>query len=211
MILKNKYNQMVEKIEVSSEMSERILKNISETEFNKKITTQKKERKLSRILSVAACFVILLIGSAVIPKFINPTQDQSTQVVPNIVEYQSLEELSSELEFELFIPSQLELQMMETKYMLYLNELAEITYFNDTNTIIYRMAKGNDDISGDYNVYDNSKECETDIGTIMLKGNDDGYNLAIWSNNDFSYAISSSKPLSEDEFLKIILSVKWEI
>lgn len=199
---------MVEKITVTPEMSERILKSLSEINFEKEQPNAKKTTPISRFLSVAACFVVLVFGVTLSPQIFNSVIEPPVQIIPDITEYETLEELSAIVVYPLLVPSVLPKDMKETSYFYFWKSIAEITYSNESNVIVYRMAKGKDDISGDYNKYSSVKEYETGNGTITLQGNESGYNLAVWKNDNFSFSLSSVKPLTEDEFLQIALSVR---
>ena len=197
---------MVDKIEVTPEMHERILKNISEIDFSEPIIKTKSIIRFKKILVLAACFVVLLISTFMIPKIINP--EPPIQVVPDIVEYQSLDELSSALGFEVTVPTRLPFEAAQITYFACWKEFAEITYSNDNNTIVFRMAKGKDDVSGDFNQYEDVKEYQTDAGSMTLKGKNNAYTLATWIDDDFSFSISTIQPLSEEEMINMISSVK---
>lgn len=42
---------------------------------------------------------------------------------------------------------------------------------------------------------------------VLLKGNADKFNTAIWSDDVFTYSITAAGGLSKEEILKIIVSV----
>lgn len=208
MILKNKYNEIMEKIEVTPEMSERILKNISETDTEIQLSETVHLKKYKKILSIAACFVILLAGSFVLPKIINSTTKPPIQEIPDIKICKSESELSSVVGFDVLELNYLPFNFTQKEFKAYWKELAEVIYQNENNTVIFRMGQGSEDVSGDYNEYNEVKDIQMDFGTITLKGNKGVYNLAIWSQNDMSYSIQTNEPLSEKLILKIVLSFK---
>jgi hypothetical protein len=204
MTLQNKYNKMAERIVVTPEMSERILKNISQYDFAKDNTKPKKTMPFIKVLSVAACFLVLIGGAVFLRDMIKPP----VQVVPDIVEYENLAELSANIDFALTVPTEQLQDMKEISFVCIFKAIAEITYTDGNNTIRYRMAKGDGDISGDYTEYKDVKEYQGDKRTITLKGDETGFHLAIWTNEEFSFALSSERPLSESQILKIALSVR---
>jgi hypothetical protein len=202
--LQNKYNQMAERIVVTPEMSERILKNISQFDFAKDGTKHRKTIPFIKMLSVAACFLVLIGGVVFLRDMIKPP----VQVVPDIVEYENLAELSANIDFALTVPTELLQDMKGISFVYISKAIAEITYTDGNNTIRYRMAKGDEDISGDYTEYKNVKEYQGNERTITINGNEAGFHLAIWTNEEFSFALFSERPLSESQILKIALSVR---
>lgn len=207
MTLKNKYDEIMEKVEVTPEMSERILKNISEIDIKKQSSKTLYFKNHKRILSIAACFVVLLAGAFIFPKIMNSAIPPLIQEIPDIKACKSVSELSSVLGFEVSEPNYLPFDFTQKAYNAYWKEVAEITYTNENNIVTFRMAQGSKDISGDYNEYNEVKDFQMDFGTITLKGNDGAYNLAIWSHNDMSYSIETIEPIFEDLILNIARSV----
>lgn len=73
----------------------------------------------------------------------------------------------------------------------------------DVQTLI-RKAPGEEDISGDYNVYDTMTEKTAGKISVTLKGDGDGYVLALWTADGYSYALSLENPVTEEELLEIL-------
>lgn len=72
------------------------------------------------------------------------------------------------------------------------DDMVQIIYENGENQLVFRQAKGSDDISGDSTEY---KENSTlTIGTLKVttKGNGGKINLATWVNGEYSFAISAN-------------------
>lgn len=70
------------------------------------------------------------------------------------------------------------------------------------------MVSGNEEISGDYNEYEEIKTCTLDSNRIILKGNNGLYNVAIWKYDNFSYALQLEMVMSEKDLNFIIESIK---
>lgn len=69
------------------------------------------------------------------------------------------------------------------------NDMVQVFYENGENEILIRKAKGNQDISGNYNEYKESKIITVDSVTVSTRGNDGKVNLSTWINGEFSFAI----------------------
>ena len=91
-----------------------------------------------------------------------------------------------------------------TEYVSYWDNLAEIQYFGDTDSLCYRKSPGTEDNSGDFTVYAQEETLEIYGNAVTLKGNDGAYSLAIWTDGSYAYSISVTNPLSEDAFRTLI-------
>lgn len=88
------------------------------------------------------------------------------------------------------------------------NELIQVTYVDDSEKrISFRAGRGNEYVSGDYNIYEFKNTCDLNGTTIKLEGNSDkSVNLAKWTKDDISYSISSNEGMDESEILNMIES-----
>lgn len=171
--------------------------------------------KMYRYLATAAC-LILIITSGIFYRHHQPntttpdTQNPDEFVLSgnSIQELNSLEDLSNAVGFDIKTPQYLPFTPSGTNYLSYFGDMAEINYSNTASTASFRMAVGDDDISGDYNEYDNVKIAKITGITVTLKGNTDGYSLAIWQSDGYTYALSLSEEVSENEWVKILESIQ---
>lgn len=88
------------------------------------------------------------------------------------------------------------------EYRAIKDEMVEIIYKDSTNPdedIRVRKAKGNLDISGDYNSYLTNKIVNDAGIQILLRGEDDKYHAATWTSGDYSYAIDSKAGITENK------------
>jgi len=72
-------------------------------------------------------------------------------------------------------------------------DLVQIIYKNGENEIIFRQAKKGkeiQDISGDYNVYDEKNTIMIDDLEVVIKGNGGMVSNALWTNGDFIFSIT---------------------
>lgn len=84
--------------------------------------------------------------------------DNNAVQIPNpLVEYKTVDEAKNTLSFDApvptFVPDGYKIDYVGT----IAGETLQIFYKNGKNEIVFRAAKGSDDISGDYNVYKNTK------------------------------------------------------
>lgn len=208
MTLDNKYDEVMEHIEVTPEMRSRILSNINNMDF-----AEKKQAKIvrfptaKRFAALAACLAIMLVGALTLPNLRNISQEPPVIGNNDIVEVSSVEELSETVGFDVVEPGNLPFEPESVVYTAYWTEMAEITYSNDEKTAVFRKGIGSDDVSGDYNSYElTSKISLNDIKTT-LKGNGETYTLAIWTDGEFAYSLSLSEGIGETGWIEMLQTI----
>lgn len=200
-----KYDEIMEKVEVTDEMRERILSDISEksSKRKKKIILLPNWRYLS---TLAACVAIVLICVTVLPGIIDTKQSNEDNVAMEneIIECQDIAELSQYAGFKMYEITDIPFDVAEHTYTWWFDEIAQIEYVGNNNTITYRVAHSEDDISGDYSTYTQTREEMVHNNKVTMKGNEDKVYVAIWQDGEYSYAICSSNGISYSEMNAII-------
>ena len=207
--MKKSYEKIMERVVVTDEMKTRILDRIQSESFETSSAPKVVPfQKYKRFASLAACFAILIVGVWSAARLTAPVEeappDSGVQVVPDMVEASSAEELSELVGFEVGDIQGLPFEPTETVYTAYWGEMAEIRYRSDTAEAVFRKSAGTEDISGDFNTYDTVQELTAGDITATLKGNSGIYMLAIWSKDGFSYSLSISSGAAEETWGGII-------
>ena len=185
-----KYDEVMEKLEVTPEMRARILQNV-ETQMAEPC---KKPNRLRRFAALAACLAILLVGAAALPKLISsPAPEESETTIANgMVEVASKEELSEAVGFPVKSAQSLPFFPQSIYYTYYWGEMAQIDYANGGSTACFRQSLGEEDNSGDWSEYPAQKSLTVNGCAVTLKGEADSYTLAIWQDGTYSYSLSLS-------------------
>ena len=185
-----KYDEVMEKLEVTPEMRARILQNV-ETQMAE---PRKKPNRLRRFAALAACLAVLLVGAMALPKFISsPVPEESETMVANgMVEVTSKEELSEAVGFPVKSAQSLPFFPQSIYYTSYWGEMAQIDYENGGSTACFRQSLGEEDNSGDWNEYPVKESFTVNGCAVTLKGERDSYTLGIWSDGTYSYSLSLS-------------------
>ena len=185
-----KYDEVMEKLEVTPEMRARILQNV-ETQMAE---PRKKPNRIRRFAALAACLAILLVGAAALPKLISsPTPEESETTIANgMVEVASKEELSEAVGFPVKSAQSLPFFPQSIYYTSYLGEMAQIDYENGGSMACFRQSLGEEDNSGDWSEYPAQKSLTVNGCAVTLKGEADSYTLAIWRDGTYSYSLSLS-------------------
>lgn len=188
-----KYDEIMDRIEVTPEMRQRVLRNLDRAMTQKK----KKLTVLRQLASLAACLAIILCcWYAWKPR----QQEQGVQAVPQIENVESLQALSQKTGVPMEELTGIPFEVVKTEYVSYWEELAEIRYVGQTDSLCYRKSAGTEDNSGDFNAYSLEKSLEISGCSVTLKGNEEGFLLAVWTDGTYAYSISAASPMEEEIF-----------
>ena len=121
-----------------------------------------------------------------------------------IVELEDTAALSEAVGFPVEDLTSLPFEVRQVTYCSYFNDFAEIDYTGDGQSLSYRKARGTEDISGNYNEYQNEKHLTVNNLDILLKGNSEKYTLASWTDGTYAYALSFEQEVTEEEITAII-------
>lgn len=189
-----KYEEIMDRIEVTPQMRQRVLQNLEKAQ-------KKKRPVLRQVLSVAACLAVLLCcWYAWKPR-------QQEPIIQGGVQIENVDSLTA-LTQKTGIPLQeltgLPFEVTEEEYISYWQELAEIQYLGQSDTLCYRKSLGTEDNSGDYNTYPQEKTVDVSGLSVTLKGDGKGCSLALWTDGTYAYSISVSGQLSEETFRTLL-------
>lgn len=203
-----KYNEIMSRVSVTPEMRERVLSNVAEHRKLKQKSSAgnvKNNRRWMRWFPAVAAACFLLVVGLQIYHINQPTDEPIDEASEGITEYASLTELEEAVGFDM---PELEALPFETAETLYTNAfgIARIDYHGSSEECITISKSKNDgtDVSGDYNEYSSVIEETVDGITVTLKGNEESYNLAIWTDGEYAYAISANPGISYEIIMKMI-------
>lgn len=164
------------------------------------------------LLSLAAC--AQNVKPAVQPE---PAQQEETmldnQQIPNPwTDCASKEEAAQLAGFDLTAPDAIS-GAGEKSYRVMTAEdaetISEIDYASGEDRAAYvRKASGAEDISGDYNVYEEEQTVEAGSVSVTLKGNDGLVYLAVWTDGGYSYALNVTAGLSQSEMTALVSEIR---
>ena len=204
MTLGKAYDELMDKIEVTPEMRQRVLRRVTSEDIAPAKPKVVSFPKLKKYLSAAACLALVIAGAAALPRLTQPQPPGNVQVVPQIEEAASLDELSTLTGFDVGVGFVLPFEPEETTYCSYWNELAQIQYSGQGQTATYRQSAGTADNSGDCTAYGDVDGITAGGLSVTLKGDGGLYVLAVWTDGTFSYSLRLSQGVPEAEWLDII-------
>ncbi len=216
----NKYDEIMEHIHVTDEMHNRVLSGVDKYFVNE--YKRRKRRSIYTFGAAAAAVAVIAVSGVSLHQYsldkkqdivvggsMEETELAGTAGVFYVMDYETKEELENTVGFELPELTRLPFALGSTAYTAIGDKLAQIIYYGEAadTELIFRKAPGTDDISGDYNVYDESRELTVDGIKISVKGNNGLIYLASWTDGEYAYSISVSQGCKEEAMETILAEV----
>lgn len=205
---KNPYRELMEQVNLTPEARERILTNVQQADLSpqpeqKIVPFRPQKQTWRRWASLAACLAIVAALFAVPLLREQPDTAPPVQVLPPFRQVDSLDALSEAVGFPVTEVSKLPFDLVNTTYTAYDEGTAEITYTGpDDQTATYRQSLGTADNSGDYTLYEDTQVVPENNAT--LKGQDQSYTLALWTDGTYTYSLNLSTGLSADAWQALL-------
>ena len=137
----------------------------------------------------------------------NDNNEEEIVGMPNpFVEYKTVDEAQKVLPFSAVVPSNVKGYELKNVSVMS-NEMLQLIYKNGDKELMYRMEKGSDDISGDYNEYKDIKTVK--VGDVEVKVRKSEETMStIWTNGDLTFSLYSNGNLTKKDITDIIPSIK---
>ena len=205
---KNPYRELMEQVNLTPEARERILTNVQQADLSpqpeKVVPFPRRRQTWRRWASLAACLVVVVAALFAVPLLREqPDTAPPVQALPPFRQVDSLDALSEAVGFPVTEPSALPFDLVNTTYTAYDEGTAEITYTGpDGQTATYRQSLGTADNSGDDTLYEDTQVVPENNAT--LKGQDQRYTLALWTDGTYTYSLRLSSALSADAWQALL-------
>lgn len=159
---------------------------------------------MNRILIAGLAASVLGMGSV--------HAEQAAQQIPSpLVEYASVRDAWAVAGLPVRTPTLLPVGYAQKDIIVIDKSLAEIFYrTDDGKEILFRMAKGDADISGDNTLYEVNKVVQVGRQSIRVKGTEKRINLALWSRGGYTFSLSFEEPLSLEAVQAIVSTISWD-
>ena len=153
---------------------------------------------MKHILVAGLTAVVLLVGG-------------NAQAMPSpLVEYTSVRDAWAVAGLPVYTPTLLPVGYAQKDIIVIDKSLAEIFYRSDTGKeILFRMAKGDADISGDSTVYEVNQVVQIGRQYIRVKGTEKLVSLALWSRGGYTFSISFEEPIPVEAVQAIVSTIPW--
>ena len=205
---KNPYRELMEQVNLTPEARERILTNVQQADLSpqpeKVVPFPRRRQTWRRWASLAACLVVVVAVLVAVPLLREqPDTAPPVQVLPPFRQVDTLAALSDAVGFPVTEPAALPFDPVNTAYTAYDEGTAEITYTGPNDqTATYRQSLGTADNSGDDTLYKDTQVIPENNAT--LKGQDQSYTLALWTDDTYTYSLRLSSGLPADAWQALL-------
>lgn len=164
------------------------------------------------LLSLAACAQSAKPAAKPDQPAQTETADTETAQIPNPwTDYDSKDAAAQAAGFDLAVPDEIS-GCSEKSYRVLSaagDVMFEIIYASgEDETARIRKAPGANDVSGDYNEYAETETVDVDGGSVTMKGADGLVELAVWTNGDYSYALSVENAIGQNDMAALVENVQ---
>ena len=138
-------------------------------------------------------------------------ETENVQIPNPWTDYDSKDDAAQAVGFDLTVPDEIS-GCSEKSYRVLSAEgdvMFEIIYASgEDETARIRKAPGADDVSGDYNEYAETETVDGGGVRVTMKGADGFVKLAVWTNGDYSYALSVESGLSQNDMAALVSNIQ---
>lgn len=228
-----RYREIMEHIEVTSALRQRILQNI-ETKLKAEAPFKTASvwaaprfgllhpRVVKLLLGTAAtvCLIILLWSQlpglrqppvtetrssfAFGTKQVTSTEANKVMQPGGPLELTAPGELEAVVGFKLLLPQKLVTAGSDLHYAAIGPDLAQVSGQSGRQNFVFRQGRGSFDVSGDYSQYSSVIEAEIASVKVTLKGSGNRYELAVWEKQGFSFSLALSEAWPENNWREIL-------
>ena len=127
-----------------------------------------------------------------------------------LVEYPSVRDAWAVAGLPVYTPTLLPVGYAQKNVIVIDKSLVEIFYRNSAGKeILFRMAAGNADISGDSTAYEVNQVVQAGRQYIRVKGSGRLVHLALWSRGGYTFSLSFEEPVSVEAVEAIVTTIAW--
>ena len=162
-----------------------------------------KKYTMKRILLAGLAISALCMGNV-------HAAENPQQIASPLVSYTSVRDAWAVAGLPVYTPTLLPVGYAQKDIIVIDKSLAEIFYRSDTGKeILFRMAKGDADISGDSTVYEVNQVVQIGRQYIRVKGTEKLVSLALWSRGGYTFSISFEEPIPVEAVQAIVSTIPW--
>ncbi len=157
-------------------------------------------------MKIFILLLLIILSSCNTTKEIN--NSNFVMIANPFVECASLKEAEKLASFSISLPKELNNKDLIYRVLNTGDKMIEIIQSSDNEKITIRKSKSTEDISGVYKSFDVVKKIIVDDKEVLIKGEKDIFEVAVWINNGFSYSISSNDGFPLNELQALIKQIK---
>ena len=202
------YRQIMDAVSVTPEVERRVLAGL-----RRSLDTGRRPAAPRRWQPrlAAACAALILCGAAALPLWLDsraPVETPPVQVTWGTQQFGSVGELADNLSYPLLLPAEVPEGYEPESIRRLQGQLAEVVWQGaDSQSLTYRMAPGEQDVSGDFTAYGWEETLTAGSYTVTCKGEDALVFLAVWSDGTYSFSLHASAGLTTEQTTELIQSL----
>lgn len=202
------YRQIMDAVSVTPEVERRVLAGL-----RRSLDTGRRPAAPRRWQPrlAAACAALILCGAAALPLWLDsraPVETPPVQVTWGTQQFGSVGELADNLSYPLLLPAEVPEGYEPESIRCLQGQLAEVVWQGaDSQSLTYRMAPGEQDVSGDFTAYGWEETLTAGSYTVTCKGEDALVFLAVWSDGTYSFSLHASAGLTTEQTTELIQSL----
>lgn len=165
---------------------------------------------MKKLLAVILSLTFAFSLAACKPDAPSQKESENTQIANPFSDCESLEDAEKIAGFSLSLSQDIsDLAPQWTDEIVFRavkDSMIEVIFSGEDKNLRIRKGLGKDDISGDYNEYEQVQEVSVSDISVTLKGND-AFSVAIWKNDGYSYAVTSSSGYPLEEMVSLVSEI----
>lgn len=195
----NKYNRLMEQVNPSPDMAQRLHAALDEPPVRKAAAWW-------RYGALAACLVLVLGGTALMQQYKTPTDEggQPPVTAVGITEYAATDELAAALPFALALPENLPEGYTFRSAADQFGVAVVIYESADGHSLKYCMGTGTDALEGISHSVSGAPLADTEAAIY----NDAGFTSVEWTDEAYSYCFISDENFDQNEWAALVNSVQ---
>ncbi|MGN1413424.1 MAG: hypothetical protein ACI4WY_04170 [Anaerovoracaceae bacterium] len=130
--------------------------------------------------------------------------EQGQQISNPMISFDTMKEAEKAVGFTMTLPASFR---KNVQYTVIGGELLEVLQNADGKEICIRKAHGKEDISGIFTEFKNTMTGKKGTADVVLKGDGSRFTVANWCENGYTYAVSTSVPMSQAELMALVSEV----
>lgn len=112
------------------------------------------------------------------------------QIANPFVDCATMQEAAKLAGFEMTVPETVE-GFSDPVIQAIADAMIQVSFTDGKDSLLLRKGAGTDDISGDYNAYEQTKTLTVGGQSVTVKGNGGTVSVAVWTNGGYTYAIDA--------------------
>jgi hypothetical protein len=156
----------------------------------------------------AVLLAILTLASLAACSSKKAAASSSAQIANPFVTCETMQDAAKLAGFEMTVPESVE-GYPDRTIQAVKGSMIQVFFKSGDQELLLRKAAGKDDVSGDYNKYDETNTLSVGSLSVTVKGNSGTVSVATWTSGDCAYAIDvTGTGVSQDLITSLVQSIQ---